>query len=48
LPIKLTREGFGVYDGSVNLPVAGSWERDLVVSTSEFDATTADVTVRLH
>jgi copper transport protein len=48
VPIKLTREGSGVYDGSVNLPVAGSWEIDLVVSTSEFDATTADVTVRLH
>jgi copper transport protein len=48
LPIKLTREGSGVYDGSVSLPVAGAWEIDLVVTTSEFDATTADVTVHIH
>jgi copper transport protein len=48
LPIKLTKEGAGLYDGSATLPVAGQWEIDLVVTTSEFDATTTDVTVRLH
>jgi copper transport protein len=48
LPIKLTREGPGLYDGNATLPVGGAWEIDLVVTTSEFDATTTDVTVRLH
>jgi copper transport protein len=48
LPIKLTRETSGVYDGSTTLPVAGTWEIDLVVTTSQFDATTTDVAVRLH
>jgi copper transport protein len=48
LRIKLVREGAGLYDGSTNLPVAGEWEIDLVVTTSTFDATTTDVTLRLH
>jgi copper transport protein len=48
IPIKLAREGTDVYDGSANLPVAGSWEIDLVVTTSAFDATTTDVTIDLH
>src|SRR4051794_8275828 len=48
LSIKLTREGPGLYDGSVTLPVAGKWEVDLAVATSQFQATTADVTVRIH
>jgi len=48
LPIKLTRETSGVYDGSVALPVAGAWEFDLTVTTSAFDATTADVTLTIH
>jgi copper transport protein len=48
LPVKLTREANGVYDGSVALPVAGSWEFDLVVTQSEFDATTASVDLSLH
>jgi copper transport protein len=48
LPIKLRREGAGLYDGSVTLPVAGAWEIDLVITTSEFDATTTDVVLHLH
>ena len=48
LPIKLTRETTGVYDGSTSLPVAGPWEIDLTVTTSQFDAVTADVTLTLH
>jgi copper transport protein len=48
LPIKLTRETSGVYDGSTALPVAGPWRIDLVVTTSQFDAVTADVTLTLH
>lgn len=48
LPIKLVREGAGLYDGSATLPVAGTWEIDLVVTSSTFDATTTDTTIRLH
>jgi copper transport protein len=48
LPIKLVRQGAGLYDGTATLPVAGTWEIDLVVTTSTFDATTTDVTLRLH
>ena len=48
LPVKLAREGTGLYDGSVSLPVAGTWEIDLVVTASEFDATTTDVKLSLH
>jgi copper transport protein len=48
LTIPLRREGAGVYDGSTSLPVSGRWEIDLVVTTSEFDATTTDVTIDLH
>jgi copper transport protein len=48
LTIKLTREGRGLYDGSSTLPVAGTWEIDLVVTTSTFDATTTNVLLRLH
>ncbi len=48
LTIKLTREGRGLYDGSSTLPVAGTWEIDLVVTTSTFDATTTNVSIHLH
>jgi copper transport protein len=48
IPIKLAREGIDLYDGSATLPVAGTWEIDLVVTTSAFDATTTDVTIDLH
>jgi copper transport protein len=48
LPIPLRREGAGVYDGSVTLPVGGRWEIDFVVTTSVLDATTTDVTIELH
>lgn len=48
IPVRLTRAGKGVYDGSVSLPVAGSWEIDLVVTTSQFDATSTDAILRLH
>jgi copper transport protein len=48
IPIKLTSHGGGHFDGSTTLPAAGAWDVDLVVTTSAFDATTADVTLHLH
>jgi len=48
LPVKLTRESGDTFDGSVSLPVAGHWEFDLVVTRSQFDATTTAVTLGLH
>lgn len=48
LPITLAREGGRLFDGSATLPVAGRWTVALVVTTSEFDATTTDVTITLH
>jgi copper transport protein len=48
LPVTLRREGAGVYDGSVTLPVAGRWEFDFVVTRSALDATTTDATLTLH
>lgn len=48
LPIKLHRERAGRYDGTANLPVAGTWQLDFVVTTSRFDATATDATIHLH
>ena len=49
IPLPLTAAGDGVYEASdVTLPVQGTWVFALVVTTSTFDATTADVTVGLH
>ena len=48
IPIKLSSHGGGHFDGSTNLPAAGAWDVDLIVTTSAFDATTADVTLHLH
>jgi len=49
IPVKLTRTGTDVYAASnVNLPVAGKWDFQIVVTTSKFEATTTDVKVRLH
>jgi copper transport protein len=48
VPVSLTKAGTRSYDGSTSLPVAGRWEIDLVVTTSTFDATTADVVLVLH
>ncbi|MBE7189852.1 MAG: hypothetical protein INR67_16305 [Jatrophihabitans endophyticus] len=47
VPIKLTRVGDG-FSGTANLPVAGSWDIDLTVTTSKFDATTTDAHLTLH
>lgn len=49
VPLKLAASGRTLYAANgVNLPVAGSWEFDLVVTESKFDAITADVTITLH
>ncbi len=48
LPIALAGHGGGHFDGTATLPVAGAWDIDLVVTTSQFDATTTDVTIHLH
>ena len=52
LPIRLTRihshGSVTEYDASVTLPAPGDWDIDLVVSTSQFDATTTNVTITLH
>lgn len=48
LPVDLTRRAARTFDGSVSLPVAGAWRIDLIVSTSDLDAVTADVTLTLH
>jgi copper transport protein len=49
IPVALTANGLDVYTANgVNLPVAGDWVFSLVVTTSEFDATTVQVKVRLH
>jgi copper transport protein len=48
IPIPLKPERAGLYDGSANLPVAGDWDIDLVVTTSKFNAITTDVTLTLH
>lgn len=49
IPLKLEAAGRNLYtaDG-VNLPAAGNWEFDLVVGSSSFSATTADVHITLH
>ncbi|MCW2497116.1 copper resistance protein CopC [Jatrophihabitans sp.] len=49
IPIRLTAQGRNEYSSSVvNLPVAGTWVIDLVVTESKFDAVAADVSVKLH
>ena len=48
IPVDLRKAGAGVYSaGSVDLPVSGDWVIDLVVTSSAFDAVTADVTLHL-
>ena len=48
IPVRLARESGDLFDGNATLPVAGHWELDLVITTSAFDAVTADVTINLH
>jgi len=49
LPVPLKAEAKNLYAAtSVNLPVAGRWRIDLVVSTSTADAVTTDATLTLH
>jgi copper transport protein len=48
LTIKLTRESRSTYDGNSTLPVSGTWEIDLVITTSTFNATTTDVRLSLY
>ncbi|WP_375482408.1 copper resistance CopC/CopD family protein [uncultured Jatrophihabitans sp.] len=48
IPVKLTKAGARSFNGSADLPVAGRWEIDLVITTSRFDATTTDVVLSLY
>jgi copper transport protein len=49
IPLGLTANGTNIYGASgVNLPSAGRWDFHLVVTTSQFSATTVDVIVRLY
>jgi copper transport protein len=49
IPLGLTANGTNIYGASgIALPSAGRWDFQLVVTTSKFDATTVDVTVRLY
>jgi copper transport protein len=49
LPLTFTKQGPNLYAASgVALPLAGRWDIGLVVTTSEFSATTADVHIRLY
>jgi len=49
IPIALTASAPNLWAGSgQTLPVAGKWVFQLVVKTSEFDATTTQAIVRLH
>ena len=49
IPLVLSTEADSTYSASdVSLPVAGKWVFELVVTTSKFDAVTADVNVGLH
>jgi hypothetical protein len=47
--LPLHRHGSDLYSADrVSLPAAGSWQIDLTVTRSQFDAVTADVTLTLH
>lgn len=49
VPLSLVADGPGRWRATgVTLPAAGRWVVTLTVTTSEFDATTTDATVRLH
>ena len=49
IPIKLAPNGTDLYGASgVNLPVSGRWVFAVVVTYSQFDAVTADVSINLH
>jgi copper transport protein len=49
IPVPLSANGTNLYgSSSVNLPVSGTWVITLVVTSSQFDAVTADVKIHLH
>jgi copper transport protein len=49
IPVPLQREAPQLWGASaVNLPAAGTWTFEVVVTTSAFDATTVDVAITLH
>jgi copper transport protein len=49
LPLRLTAGGGGTYSASgADLPAAGRWVFTITVSSSAFDSTVTDVTVRLY
>lgn len=48
IPLKLVADGAHGYQAAgENLPVAGTWVIDLVITRSQFDALTAQVTLHL-
>lgn len=49
IPIPLTADGRNLYGASgITFPSAGAWVISLVVTTSQFHATTTSVTIRLY
>jgi copper transport protein len=48
LPIKLLKHSAHHLEGTANLPVAGPWDFDLVVTTAAVTAVTANVSLTLH
>jgi copper transport protein len=49
IPISLTANGTDLYGSSnLNLPVSGTWVITLVITTSRFNAVTADVKIAVH
>lgn len=48
LPVTLDRSGATRYSGTVDLSVAGTWDIDLTLTRSAFDAVTTDAYLHLH
>jgi copper transport protein len=49
IPLALSANGTNLYGSSgIDLPAAGNWMINLVITTSQFDATTTSVTIHLY